>query len=261
MTITAENMGAQEEQSVKSLYEDVKVAEEYIKQRFGHAWGKLLHCKQAMAVDRFIKETALERVLEIAPGPARLATELKSVRHGLMLDNSAAMLAVARRRLEAGGVAHLWELQKGNAFELEKLGRRFHLVFTFRFLRHFRQEERARLYGSIGQCLEPGGLLIFDVVNKTVRHRIEERNPTRPEGELNVFDETYSVESFREEMKRHGFHVLRLESVVNHFFLQSWISGRLGYRSPGLALMLVRVLEQVASRQPLEWIAFCQKVG
>ena len=104
--------------------------------------------KQVAAVNRVIEEEQTENILEVAPGPARLATELKGVRHGLMIDNSAAMLTVAKHRLEAAGIAHLWKLQKGNAFELEKIGQKFSLVFTFRFIRHFRQDERARLYGS-----------------------------------------------------------------------------------------------------------------
>ena len=259
MTITAQNVGAQEEPTVKSLYEDVKVAEEYINQRFGHAWGKLLHCKQAMAVDRLIDEIGVENVFEIAPGPARLATELKGVRHGLMLDNSAAMLAVAQRRLQSAGLAGIWELHKGNAFQLENLGEKFTFIFTFRFIRHFRKEERVRLYASISECLNPRGLLMFDVVNKTVRREIESRNSNRPDGELNVFDETYSAESFKEEMNKNGFHVLRLQPVVNHFFVQSWVANRLGYRFPRLAYALVCVLEIIPSKAPLEWIALCEK--
>lgn len=261
MMITAQNTEAQEETSVKTLYEDVYVAEGYIKQRFGHAWGKLLHSKQVAAVNRVIEEAQTKNILEIAPGPARLATELKGVRHGLMIDNSAAMLTVAQHRLEAAGIAHLWQLQKGNAFELEKIGQKFSFVFTFRFIRHFRQDERGRLYSSIGHCLEPRGLLLFDVVNKTIRQQIDLENPVRPKDELNVFDETYSSESFADEMRKYGFRVLRCMPILNHFFLQSWISHRLGYRLPGFSSALVRSLEVIPSREPLEWIALCQKTG
>ncbi len=259
MTTTARNISAREETSVKALYEDAKVAENYIDERFGHSWGRLLHCKQVAAVNRVIEETRIESILEIAPGPARLATELRGVRHGLMIDNSAAMLAVAERRLQAAGIAHLWETREGNAFELEKLEKRFSFVFTFRFVRHFRQEERDRLYRSIDMCLEPGGLLMFDVVNKSVRLKLDSRNPNMPVGELNVFDETYSAESFHREMEKYGFQVLRFIPIINHFFLQSWISRRLGYRLPKLSSALVRSIEMIPSREPLEFIALCQK--
>src|SRR5262245_27806234 len=130
----ARNSGAKDVQSVRALYEDLGVAENYIKRRFGHAWGQVLHQKQVADLNKVIEETNPENILEIAPGPARLATELKEVRHGLMLDNSVPMLALAKRRLRDADVAHLWQLEHGNAFELQKLQRQFSFLFTFRFI-------------------------------------------------------------------------------------------------------------------------------
>ena len=248
-----------DEQSVRALYEDLAVAETYIQQRFGHAWGQVLHQKQATEINRVIEETKPENILEIAPGPARLATELKGVRCGLMIDNSAPMVALAKRRLQEAGRAHLWEVKQGNAFELEKLRRRFNFLFTFRFIRHFREKDRTRLYATIGACLDPGGLLMFDVVNKTVRAKLDARQPHKDPGELDVYDVTYSADSFRREMGEHGFKVTRLVPVIQHFFLQSWISYRLGHRLPKLSSALVRWLEMIPSQEPLEWIALCQK--
>jgi SAM-dependent methyltransferase len=250
---------AHDEQSVGALYEDLAVAETYIRQRFGHAWGQVLHQKQAAEINQVIEETRPENILEIAPGPARLATELKGVRRGLMIDNSAPMIALAKHRLQEAGRAHLWEVKHGNAFELEKLRRRFDFLFTFRFIRHFRQEDRERLYAAIGACLNPGGLLMFDVVNKTVRDRLDQRQPRKDPGELDVYDATYSADSFRREMGEYGFKVIRLAPVIHHFFLQSRVSYRLGYRLPKLSSALVRWLEMIPSQQPLEWIALCQK--
>jgi ubiquinone/menaquinone biosynthesis C-methylase UbiE len=260
MALTTYDLSAQDEQSVRVLYEDVDVAETYIHQRFDHAWGKLLHQKQVAEINKVLREAKPKTVLEIAPGPARLATELKGVRHGVMVDNSAAMLAFAKRRLQEVGVAHLWEVEQGNAFELEKFQSRFSLLFTFRFIRHFRLDERARLYRGAGAGLQPGGLLIFDVVNKTLRDQLDAQYP-RKARELEVYDATYTSNAFHREMEEYGFKILRLTPVLNHFFLQSWISHRLGYRFPVLSTLLVRFLENVPSQQPLEWIALCQKVG
>jgi ubiquinone/menaquinone biosynthesis C-methylase UbiE len=250
-----------EETIVADLYENSEVAETYITHRFVSAWGKLLHKKQVRAINTLIEETKPKTILEIAPGPARLATELKGVGHGLMIDNSTAMLAVAQRRLQAAGVSHFWQLQKRNAFELDTLGKRFHFVFTFRFIRHFRQDERARLYRSIDTCLEPEGLLMFDVVNKTMRDSLDARQPQKLTGELDVYDETYSAASFHSEMKEYGFNVIHLTPVLHNFFLQSWISHRLGYRLPKASSALVRWLETMPSQEPLEWIALCQKIS
>jgi SAM-dependent methyltransferase len=260
MAITAQNTSAREEDSVKVLYEDVTVAEEYINQRFSHAWGRLLHRKQVAAVNHILATERIDHLLEIAPGPARLSAELKGVRRGMMVDNSEAMLAVAKRRLDAAGVSHLWDVQVGNAFELEKLEKRFSFIFTFRFIRHFGPEDRARLYRSIALCLQPGGFLMFDVVNEVVREKIDSRSPSRPQGELDVFDETYSHASFVQEMNKYGFEVIQFVPTIKHFFLQSWISDRLGFRFPKLSFASVAGLESIPSRAPLEWIALCQKI-
>jgi ubiquinone/menaquinone biosynthesis C-methylase UbiE len=255
----AHGLNAQDEQSVRVLYEDVEVAETYIRQRFSHAWGKLLHQKQVVEVNKVIQATKPENILEIAPGPARLATELQGVRRGLMLDNSMAMLALAKRRLEEAGLEHLWEVEQGNAFDLENFRRQFSFLFTFRFLRHFCLDERSRLYGSIRACLRPSGLLMFDVVNKTLRDQLDAKQP-RKTGELEVYDETYTPDTFGQEMKEYGFRVLRLTPVLNHFSFQSWISYQLDHRLRALSSVLVRSIENIPSRQPLEWIVLCQRI-
>jgi ubiquinone/menaquinone biosynthesis C-methylase UbiE len=237
----------------------VEVAETYIRQRFGHAWGKLLHQKQVGEVSKVIQATKPENVLEIAPGPARLATDLQGVRRGLMLDNSAAMLALAKRRLKEAGLDRLWEVEQGNAFDLENFRRQFNFLYTFRFLRHFCLDERARLYGSMRACLQQSGLLMFDVVNKALRDQLDAKYP-RKTGELEVYDETYTPDTFRQEMKEYGFQVLRLTPVLKHFPLQSWTSYRLNRRLRALSSVLVRSIEHIPSRQPLEWIALCKRI-
>jgi ubiquinone/menaquinone biosynthesis C-methylase UbiE len=252
---------AQDEQSVRALYEDLQVAETYIRQRFGQPWGRVLHEKQVAEINKLIQKTKPESVLEIAPGPARLATELTGVYHGVMVDNSSAMLSLAKRRLQDAGRAHLWQVEQGNAFELKQLHRQFNLVFTFRFIRHFRLDERARLYGAIEACLHPEGLLMFDVVNKTMRAAVDARQPRKADAELDVYDETYESEAFRSEMEEYGFKVLDMTPVINHFLLQSWISQRFGQRLMSVSSALIRCIERVRSYRPLEWIALCQKVG
>jgi hypothetical protein len=100
---------------------------------------------------------------------------------------------------------------------------------------------------------------MLDVVNRTVRQKLDAQQPPRLSGELDVYDETYSPETFYQEMKAHGFAVLRLVPVVTHFSLQSWISYRLDHRFPAVSNLLVRMLEKVPSTQPLEWVALCRK--
>ena len=257
----ADEGSARDERSVASLYKDAEVVETYIQKRFSHSWSRLLHRKQVAEVNRVIRTSRPESILEVAPGPARIATDLEGVRWGAMLESSAVMLALAQRRLAAAGLEEVWQVWHGNAFDLDRLQRQFDFLYTFRFVRHFQQHERARLYRGIAACLQPRGLFMLDVVNRAVRQKLDAKRPARSQGDLDIYDATYSVQTFCQEMQTYGFEVLRLEPVLAYFGLQSWVSYRLDHRLVAVADMLVRVLEQVPSSQPLEWIALCRKAG
>src|SRR4029450_11663710 len=125
------------ERSVAALYKDNEVAESYIQQRFQWSWSRLLHNTQVTEVNRVIRAYAPDRVLEVAPGPARLTTEIQGVKHGVMIEYSEEMLRLAKRRLALAGCANVWDVRHGNAFELGHLREQFDLSFTFRFIRHF----------------------------------------------------------------------------------------------------------------------------
>jgi 2-polyprenyl-3-methyl-5-hydroxy-6-metoxy-1,4-benzoquinol methylase len=257
----ASRHSARDEQRVASLYQDEEVAETYIRKRFSQVWSRLLHRKQVAEVNRVIRDYQPDRILEIAPGPARITTELQGVRRGMMLEYSEAMLTLAQRRLVMAGLTEIWEFRHGDAFELDRLQCQFDLVYTFRFIRHFQQSDRVRLYRGIAACLPRQGLLMLDVVNRTVRQKLDGEQPARSPGELDVYDETYTPETFRQEIQVHGFEVLRLVPVVTHFVLQSRISCRLEHRFQTVSDLLVRMLEQLPLTQPLEWVALCRKVN
>jgi hypothetical protein len=250
---------ARDEQSVTALYKDSEVAETYIQKRFSHAWSRLLHQKQVMEINRVLRTIQPKRVLEVAPGPARIATELQGIYRGVMLESSEAMLARAKHRLALAGLDEVWELQCGNAFELEKFHCQFDLLYTFRFLRHFRCSERVRLYYGIATCLHPQGWFMFDVVNQTIRQKLDSKRSVRMKGELDIYDATYTPETLRQEMGAYGFEVVRLVPVVAHFSLQSWVSYRLDHRLASVSEAVVRGLEKLPSSQPLEWIVICRK--
>jgi len=255
------SLSAREERTVATLYKDTEVAETYIQKRFSYSWSRLLHRKQVTEVNRVLADLQLGDVLELAPGPARVATQLRGVCRGLMLDQSEEMLAVAKRRLEAAGLTKVWELRSGNAFALDQLGRQFDFLYTFRFLRHFQEDERARLYREISSCLRPKGVFMFDVVNEVVKSKIDTRQPQRLEGELNVYDATYTPKKFCREMQAYGFSVVRFVPVLKHFTVQSWMSYRLDRHLGVISDVLVSLLEVIPAAQPLEWIALCQKMN
>jgi len=249
-----------EERSVAALYQNTEVAETYVNKRFAFSWSQLLHETQAAQINRVIRESQPEMVVEVAPGPARLTTEIRGIQKGVLIEYSQEMLVQAKQRLGAAGLSPLWEVRHGNAFDLEKQQIQCNFLYTFRFLRHFKQEDRGRLYRGIHGCLKYHGLLMFDVVNRTVRQKLDVKRRSKSAGELDVYDVTYSADEFNQEMDDHGFEVLSLVPVIRHFGFQSWISYTLDHRIGKWSHNLVGFLECLPSANPLEWIALCRKV-
>lgn len=249
----------QDEKNVASLYHDAAVATTYLQTRFGHSWSRLLHQRQVAAINRVIRRYQPAMVLEIAPGPARLATDLRGVRQGLMIEYSEEMLALARQRLRRAGLDGIWQLRHQNAFDLEELQCQCDLLYTFRFIRHFRAEERARLYHGIKACLKPGGLFMLDVVNHHVRQRLDTKRPSPGTGTPEVYDVTYSRDEFRRELESSGLTVITMIPVMRAFELQSWLSYTFDRRAPTFANLMVRILEHLPFKHPLEWVALAYK--
>jgi len=251
---------ASDEHGVAALYQDTTVAEAYIQRRFAQSWSYMLHRSQVAEINGVIKRYQPNYVVELAPGPARIAPELAGVRRGLMIENSEQMVALARQRLAAAGLDNTWELRRQNAFAVDAAALQCDLLYTFRFIRHFHEEERVRLYHLAYSALKPEGLLMFDVVNRAVRQRLDTKEGDCPKDELNVYDVTYSPTDFRREMERQGFSVVSLRPVLQHFELQTWISYTFDHRWRTMADVAVRFLEKWPSHEPLEWVALCRKV-
>lgn len=251
---------ASDEKSVARLYNDLKVAEQYIRRRFNLSWSRLLHHRQVAEINRVIRNCQPERIVEIAPGPARIATDLQGVRTGLMIDSSEHMLTLARRRINAVGLDSVWELRQHNAFDLDTLESECDLLYAFRFIRHFKPDERSRLYRAIRASLKPKGLFMLDVVNRLVRRKLDAKHPLESNEALDVYDATYSPEEFHQEMRAHGFAVISLKPVVRHFVLQSWMSYTFDHRIPRFSKRIVHLFEQLPSQNPLEWIALSCKI-
>lgn len=258
-----EQQEAKHENSVKTLYQDKNVAEKYIDNRFKWSWNRLLHESQVRFLNQLIQDKKIESALELAPGPARLTTEITGIKRGKMIEASEEMIEVASRRLKDNNLDHVWDLNVGNAFDLSGIDQTFDLVYTFRFIRHFEEQDRNRLYSEIKSCLAKNGLLVFDVVNKPTRNKIdniESANRVNNPEKLPVYDVTYNKIEFKQEMMSHGFKVLDLYPYINHYFLQSWISYKFDLRIPKVSNKIVQLLEKIPSSTPLEWIAVCQKL-
>lgn len=252
---------ADEKHGVASIYEQGSIARSYLDKRLQFSWQRLLHRKQVAVMNSVLARHRPEKVLEVAPGPARLSAELLGIKQGVMVENSAEMVAIARQRLQERSLSALWDVRKGDAFALSQSlpPASVNLAYTFRFLRHFRDAERTQLYAQLSSCLEPGGLLVFDVVGAAVLQRTQERNPVRADGEIAIYDVAYSKKEFEREMQANGFTVIEMVPVLRHFHLQSLISYKGDDVAPRLVDAMVRLLEAVPSREPLEWVAVCRK--
>jgi SAM-dependent methyltransferase len=251
---------ASDEKSVSALYQDSAVADKYIKTRLLLTWQQLLHETQVRFLRQSIQLFKPVDVLEIAPGPARLTTELTGISKGTMLEYSREMIDVARTRLQERKLLDIWTIVYGNAFESKDCPGPFDFIYTFRFIRHFDKVERMRLYAAIRSRLKPNGILVFDVVNCVYNKQDQPPSESKSDS-LPVFDVGYTVGQFRDEMKTEGFEVLDMLPVIRHYRVQSWISMKLFTRAPVLARWIVQRIENIPSRSPLEWVAVCRKIG
>jgi SAM-dependent methyltransferase len=223
--------------------------------RFTAPIGALLHDRQVDAVAGAIGQaTGTRRVLEIAPGPARVTADVAARVGGAwtLVDASAQMLDVARSRLPRPAA---WKLIQGDAFALPVAGP-FDVVYSFRFVRHFEAPERQRIYREMARVLRPGGTLVFDAVNEVVSAPIRAAAPH----EYAHYDALLRPETLREELARAGFRDVTLRGVQHRFGVLRQIQILLAPRSAPIARALMNVVERFGGGEPLEWIVTCRRV-
>jgi ubiquinone/menaquinone biosynthesis C-methylase UbiE len=239
---------------IRGAYSKTSTAEDYIDKRFVSAWGAVLHAAQVKAVNDVIRAHGVKRVLEIAPGPARLSRDVSGFERGYLCEFNESMLQVARRRLE--GTNGRWRLVRGDAFHLPLRSlSNLDLVYTFRFIRHFEATDRALLYHQVRSVLRSGGLFVFDAVNVKVGLPSRVRDGL---AEYPIYDEFYTRETLERELVQHGFTPMSLIPVIRHMVAQQQIQVLVGPRSNALARRLISMLELVPGH-PLEWIVVCRK--
>jgi len=108
-------------------------------------------------------------VLALACGSGQLLVPIASTGISAAgLDQSSKMLSAASRRAAASGAAV--ELVEGDMRDFD-LGRRFSLIFVARnsLLHLSEQVEFAAFFSSVRRHLKPGGVLVFDIFNPSLR--------------------------------------------------------------------------------------------
>src|SRR4051794_3553628 len=93
--------------ALREAYRDERVASNYVAERFREPLGALLHRRQVSAVRQVIASHRPQRILEVAPGPARVTVDVITAmdRPPVLVDASQQMLQEAKRRLTASGAS------------------------------------------------------------------------------------------------------------------------------------------------------------
>jgi SAM-dependent methyltransferase len=238
---------------IRDAYRDERVADRYVAERFCEPLGALLHARQVAYLRRVLHQLKPHRVLEIAPGPARLTADVAPFLASppVLVDASAQMLAQAKRRLAA--VAEPATLVQGDVFQLP-FGPVFDCVYTFRLIRHFGTEDRPRLYTEIARVLRPGGVLLFDAVNEEVSGPLRLRSDPN---EHRHYDALLNPEALKRELEQAGFTMTSLQGVQHRYPVLAGLQVLVAPRSRLLARGAMEIVDRVGNGAPLEWIVNC----
>ena len=235
---------------LQDFYDDPKVVETYL-ERKRQPLGAVLHGRQVAFLHQVIADLRPARVLEIAPGPARLSAELTPVPLAVGMDFSPRMLAEAQRRTRARGLR--WSFVRGDGFRLPFARESFDLAFSVRFVRRWEPAQRRLLYAEIRRVLRPGGHLVLDAQNRLVAGPHREGRDGYP-----VYDELWLRDELVAELEGAGFAVRHLEGMMRQFAWQ-WRLHRLRrFRLGGPARLLIRALEWTPDRNPSTWMVLCR---
>ena len=238
------------EHEIQSAYSGTRTASAYVGERFRSELNRVLHERQVAAVNHVMQTARPAQALEIAPGPGRVTRDVRPAGQLTCLEFNEGMIEEGRRACRNGA-----EFVQGNAFELPFEPGTFDFAYTFRFIRHFHDDDRSRLYAQIASVLKPGGTLVFDAVNERQSKPLRDATPES----YPVYDVLYREADLRSELTAAGFTDIQLEVVQKRYRWQYLSETLIGPRSRGLNRLIVRGLEALPARDGLEWIVTCRR--
>ena len=238
-----------------SFYQDNDVVEQYLRKRFAFALWRMAHLKEIHIINKVLGEITGGRLLEIAPGPARVTERLSFSGTAVALDYSPKMLQVASGKLKD----KKWHLIRGDAFTLPIKEKSFDSVLILRFIRHFDRPTRYLLLQEINRVLISDGLLIFEALNRRIGESI--RRSAKLHGNT-VYDYLWILDELKEELREAGFRVLKAHPIVNHYFLENFISKLFApfVRTSILGVGIIALIDIWKSKKCFQWEIICQKI-
>ena len=237
------------EQEIRAAYSGEAVAARYVADRFASELNRVLHDRQVAAVQRLVARIRPRRILEVAPGPGRLTRDVRPSGLLACLEYSGEMIARGQSSCQRRAV---WV--RGDAFRLP-FQRRFELVYSFRFVRHFQPRDRERLYAEIHRVLLPGGFFLMDAVNERVSRPLREGNPAA----YPIYDALHRPDQLLAELTAAGLEPLELMPVQKWYRWQYQSQVLLGPRANWLNRLVIRGLERLPRQDGLEWIVTCRR--
>lgn len=236
------------ESELQGAYRGDATAAKYIDARFRSELNLLLHEQQVAAVQQVLDKIQNGAALEIAPGPGRVTRDLKPMGRLACLEYNDGMIDQGRA---ACGPNVEWH--QGNAFELP-FDQEFDFVYSFRFIRHFKADDRQRLYGEVKKVLRPDGYFLFDAVNEKLSRPLREAHPEI----YPIYDKLYHAQDLIDELRAQGFGSIELVPVQKWYQAQYQSEVLIGPRARWLNRFIIRSLESLPRSAGLEWIVTCR---
>jgi ubiquinone/menaquinone biosynthesis C-methylase UbiE len=246
---------------VKKHYLNKELVKNYIDSRFNTPLGLVLHKNHVCEVNKLLSIVKPKEVLEVACGPARVTSEISGIKNGTAIDTSEQMLREAVRRMKKiSNEFSNWKFEKLNALKLTKTypRKRFGIIYTFRFLRHFNENDRKKLFIEFRNILRKDGYLIFDAPNKRVEKLVRK---IVGHDKYTVYDHLWDKDELISELAINGFYNIKLIPNIRHFWVQGAFSKSLSLMGlKTLSIKIVLFFEKVGYKgNPYEWVVICQK--
>lgn len=243
---------------VRKFYADDDLISQYEKTRFSHPVWRLSHQREVAVANEILSRSRPTRVLDLALGTGRVSKLLKGFDAGFGIDINQKMLLKSRETIHRNDKTNQkWSLVMADAFQLPFKDGSFNAIVAFRFVRHFRYEDRKVILQEVRRVLASGGYFIFEALNENMGDfaiRIAGIDQYR------IYDELWGKDSLTREMDEMGLQIESLLPILNRFRLLWMVSrGLLKLNLNLFTSFILEIINQFPSYRSYEWGVVCQK--